>query len=133
MKKYIYIIAFILPLFLKAQTKKDTLFIKYDFELLSRNQDHVTKEYYYLIKDKDNNSGYMYFLEKKIHIDLSTNSKIYCLEKMLRKSKAFYKKGRINFWKFLVYLYKKNNNNKSKVFLIKKNSFIEVEVVEEIE
>ncbi|WP_370398011.1 hypothetical protein [Tenacibaculum dicentrarchi] len=101
--------------------------------MLSRNQDPVTKEYYYLIKDKDNNSGYMYFLEKKIHIDLSTNSKIYCLEKMLRKSKAFYKKGRINFWKFLVYLYKKNNNNKSKVFLIKKNSFIEVEVVEEIE
>ncbi|SOS47709.1 hypothetical protein TNO021_20522 [Tenacibaculum dicentrarchi] len=88
--------------------------------MLSRNQDPVTKEYYCLIKDKDNNSGYMYFLEKKIHIDLSTNSKIYCLEKMLRKSKAFYKKGRINFWKFLVYLYKKTIITKVRYFSLRK-------------
>ena len=65
--KNLFIILLLTSSFLvKAQECKDTLFIKYDNRHLKRVQNPITKEYKYFIKDEDNDSEYMFFLEKKV-------------------------------------------------------------------
>ncbi|WP_271407347.1 hypothetical protein [Tenacibaculum soleae] len=132
MKKLIYIIALILPLFLKAQTKKDTLFIKYDFELLFKIQNPVTKEFKYLIKDSHIESGGIYFLEKKIYINNKKKMKIHCLKDIIKKANAFSKEDMNDILDFNLYLYFGKLGYK-KYFLVKKNEQIEVNVVYAIE
>lgn len=127
--KYFLFAICLFPLLIQAQIKQDTLFIKYDYRLLLRNLDSSTKNYYYSIKNKNKGSEFMYFLEKKIHKKIETKSKIFCLKQMLKKSKAYYKKGHFSNWKLFDYLTK---IYKDKIFIVKKDVWIEVELIHEV-
>lgn len=128
MKKIVFILLF-MSFFVKAQSQQenDTLFIKYDKKLLKRLQDPVTKEINYFVLDKDKDSGYMFFLEKQLFKDLTTKSKIYCLNKLLKKSKA-YKNSILDDYVFFNYL-SSNFGSKTKWFFVKNNLSIEVDLI----
>ncbi|MDO6676876.1 hypothetical protein Q4517_15145 [Tenacibaculum sp. 1_MG-2023] len=129
--KNLFIILLLTSSFLvKAQQKQDTLFIKYDNRYLKKVQNPITKEYKYFINDEDNDSEYMFFLEKKTYTNLKTYSKIHCLKKLLRKSKVYNKKKLDDyiFFNFLSSLSKKNI-----YFLKKENLFIEFDLIMSID
>ena len=70
MKNIFIIFLFASSVLVKAQEQQqDTLIIKYNNKRIKRVQNPITKEYKYFIKDKDNDSEYMFFLEKK-HIEI---------------------------------------------------------------
>lgn len=132
MKKHIYIIALILPLFLKAQTKKDTLFIKYDSELLYRIQNPVTKEFKHFIKDSEIESGYIYFLEKKIYKRDKKKIKTRYLRDIIKEANAFSKEDKNDILDDKLYRHFAKLGHKNWC-LIKENKQIEVRVVYAIE
>lgn len=125
--KNLFIILLLTSSFLvKAQECKDTLFIKYDNRHLKRVQNPITKEYKYFIKDEDNDSEYMFFLEKKVYTYLKTNSKTHCLRRLLRKSKAYNKK-KLDDYAFFNYL--SSLSKKNIYFLKRENLFVKVDLV----
>lgn len=134
MKKLFFISIVLFTISLKSQNKKDTLFIKYDFKLLNREQNPISNEYYYLIKDSNIESGYIYFLEKKIHRSnkFNTKSKIYCLEKIIKNANAFSKKDKTDLIDSKLFDYFSKKSFKT-FFLVKNNEFIEVDIIYEIE
>lgn len=131
--KNLILILLITPIFLFAQEKKDTLFIKYDYKLLIRGQNPITKEFYYLIKDSENESGYISFREKKIYTNLIISSKKHCLKNLLKNAEAYNDKdlNDLNDAKLFDYFSKKVDCDV--YFLVKKNKYIEVDIMYAIE
>jgi len=137
MKKLILIIL-LLPFYLISQNskEKDTLFIKYDFDLLSREQDPISKEFYYLIKDSQIESGYIYFLEETIYNNknnIKTSAKIHCLRDIINKANAFSKKDKNDLKDYKLFDYFSNQTSYTTYFLVKKDKFIEIGIVHAIE
>lgn len=131
--KNLILILLITPIFLFAQEKKDTLFIKYDSKLLIRGQNPITKEFYYLIKDSENESGYISFREKKIYTNLIISSKKHCLKNLIKNAEAYNDKdlNDLNDAKLFDYFSKKVDYDV--YFLVKKNKYIEVDIMYAIE
>ncbi len=133
MKNLLFISIILFSISLKSQNKKDTLFIKYDFKLLNRGQNPVSKEYYYLIKDSNVESGYIYFSEKKVYKNgISTKSKIYCLRNIIEKADAFSRKNNEDLIDTKLFDYFSKDNFET-YFIIKNKEYIEVDIVYEIE
>ena len=126
-------ILFIFPFFLCAQERKDTLFIKYDFELLSRVQNPITKEFVFLIKDSQVKSGCICFLEENIYDSIKTRAKIHSLRDIINRANAFSKKDKNDLKDYKLFDYFSNQTNYKTYFLVKKNKFIEIRIVYEIE
>ena len=104
---------------------KDTLFIEYDHYLLTQFQYPEDDTIYYKIKGTGND-GFTYFLEEKIYYNLKTKD-ILCFKNVLKKSNAYYKKGKLGDSKLAEYL------GRYIIFLIKENKYAKVLVVKEIE
>jgi hypothetical protein len=130
--KNLIIILLIIPLFLIAQKKKDTLFIKYDSNLLIRGQNPITKEIYYLIKDSKNESGYISFREKNIYTNLIISSKKHCLKDIILKARAYNDKEQTDLSddKLFDYFYR---DDFDVYFLVKDDKYIEVGIMYAIE
>ena len=124
MKNLIYFLLIFSLNSLSQETKKDTLFIKYDNSLLTKFKYPEDDNLYYKIKGTGND-GFTYFLEDKIYNNLKTKKKL-CFKSVLRKSDAYYKKGKLGDSKLAKYL------GKYIIFLIKENKYIKVKVVQEI-
>ncbi|WP_417784759.1 hypothetical protein [Tenacibaculum sp.] len=107
------------------EQKKDTLFIKYDNDLLKKYKHPIDNYNYYLIKGAGN-SGTISFEEKHIYFDLNPKN-IYCLKDIIKKARAYFRKGKINDFRLATYL------GKFTLFFVKKNEFIKVQTwIEEI-
>lgn len=103
---------------------KDTIFIKYDNNLLKKYKEPIDNYNYYLIKDSGT-CGTISFEEKQIYLDLRTN-KIYCLKNIIKKAKAYhtknkYKIGKIDDCNLANYL------GKFTLFFVDENEFIKVQ------
>ena len=110
--------------------KKDSLFIKYDNNLLKRYKHPIDNYNYYLIKNTGNN-GTISFVETQIYSDLKPKN-IFHLKYIIKRANAYYKKnkykkGKINDSKLASYL------GKFTLFFVNDNKFIKVQTwIEEI-
>lgn len=107
------------------EQKKDTLFIEYENSLLTKFQYPGDDNIYYRIKGTGND-GFTYFMKGEVYTYLKAKKKL-CFKNVLKKSNAYYKKGKLVDSKLAEYL------GKHVIFLIKENEYINVIVVEEIE
>ncbi len=116
-----------------AQKVKDSLFIKFDTSLLSRENNLVENSFYYRIEGTGNN-GFTFFKEKKIVLNI-TPGKVYNLKDLLKDSDIYFtsnhinsqKRELINDWKLLKFF------ENYIIFLVKNDSLIKVDVIHEIE
>lgn len=112
------------------EQKKDTLFIKYNENLLKKFKEPYDNYYYYIIKNTGNN-GTISFEEKQVYFDLNPKN-VYCLENIIKEAGAIYKKnkyklGKINDSKLANYL------GEFTLFFVDENKFIKVQTwIEEI-
>lgn len=134
MKNLLLIIFLITCFGLFAQKQnKDTLFIKYDNSLLSREFNPIDKYHYYRIKGTGNN-GFVFLIQEEILSDLKPK-KIICLKKILKKDEFYFKSplinqkkiGKLNDWKLEKYF------SEYFIFLVRNNDFIKVRVEYQIE
>ena len=126
MKKSILFLMLIINFYSFSQEQnKDTLFIEYKKSLLSKFQYPGDDNIYYRIKGTGND-GFTYFMVNKVYTNLK-EKKILSFKNVLKKSNAYYKKGKLADSKLAEYL------GKHIIFLIKKKKYINVIVVEEIE
>ena len=110
--------------FTQEQTK-DTLFINYDTSLLTKFQYPEDDNIYYKIKGTGND-GFTYLLQGEVYTKLKTK-KIVSFENVLKKSDAYYKKGKLIDSKLADYL------AEYVIFLIKDKISIKILIVHEIE
>lgn len=134
MKSYILILSILLSFSSLAQEQlKDTLFIKYDINLLSSKHDTIEKNTFHIIKGTGNN-GFVYFLEVEKLYNLN-HKKINCLKNILRRNEFTFKSkyinqdkiGKLNDWILAKYF------SKYILFLVNDKDFIKVEARYEIE
>jgi hypothetical protein len=126
MKTYILIIITLLAFSCLAQEKKkDTLLIRYDKNLLNREQKIGQKDFLYRIKGTGNN-GFVYFSELKTFKNLKLKN-VQCFKQVIKNSKSYYKKEKIDDWKLSNYL------GKYIIFLKKRKEYIQVQTWYEIE
>lgn len=125
MKNLFCILTIILSFYSFSQEqKRDSLFIKYDNDLLKKYKHPIDNYDYYLIKDTGNN-GTISFEETQIYSNLKSKN-IFCLKDIIKKARAYYtknkyKKGKINDYKLATYL------GKFTLFFVNDNKFIKVQ------
>jgi len=131
MKKTISLLTIIFSFYAFGQEKCDTLFIKYDNEILQRRQHPLKDYFYYTIKDNDNKEDIIYFIEEEV-ITKNTPKKIkpIRLKRVLKKSKAYYKKNKFDDWKLFDYF---NKLKQSTIIFVEGDTYYKVGVVYEIE
>jgi len=106
--------------------KKDTLFIKYNDNLLLKKwQNPNNNEFSYRIKGTGNN-GLIYLLEDKKYNNLK-HKKIKCLKKLLKREDIYNRKGRKDDWKLNQFF------DKYIIFLVKGKEFTKLEARYEID
>ena len=124
MKNLIFITFCLFSSVLLAQEqKRDTLFIKYDSSLLTREQVIGEKEFLYRIKGTGND-GFAFLLEQ-VSYDNLTPKKILCFKNVLKKSNAYYEKGKLGDSKLVEYL------GKYVIILVKGKKYIKVAITHE--
>ena len=101
--------------------KKDSLFIKYDNNLLKRYKHPIDNYDYYLIKDSGT-CGTISFVKEQVYSDLKPK-KIFYLKDIIKKAGAYhkYKKGKIDDCDLANYL------GKFTLFFVSDNKFIKVQ------
>lgn len=134
MKSYILILLILFSFSSLAQEKiKDTLYIKYDINILSRKQDTIEKKFIHLIKGTGNN-GFVYLLEVEILNNLNPK-KVNYINNILNKNEFSFKskylnkdkRGKINDWKLAEYF------DKHMIFLVSGKNYIKVTTKFEID
>lgn len=126
MKRFILLLFFYTIHSFSQEEAQDTLFIKYDRNLLTRHLDVDNFRYYYLIKGTGNREDLVYFYEYEIHKKLSPK-KILSFKEVLINSDAYYGKDKLQDSRLAEYLWK------YEVILVKGDDYIELGTVYEIE
>jgi hypothetical protein len=109
--------------------KIDTLFIKYDEHFLTKKINPINKEIHYLILDKDKKEDLVYFLEIETFYDLNPVN-VKTLKSFLKEADALTEIGGLRDFQVVRYKYK---SNYKECILVKKDQFIKVRLVYEIE
>lgn len=112
--------------FSQKKQERDTLFIKYDSSLLSREYDSIEKNFFYIIKGTENQADLTYFEEVKRYTNLKPK-KVLCFKNILKNSNSYYKRNKIRNEVLANYL------GKYLVFLKKEKEYIQVDIIQEIE
>ncbi|WP_440881177.1 hypothetical protein [Tenacibaculum sp. C7A-26P2] len=126
MKRFILLLFFYTIHSFSQEEAQDTLFIKYDRNLLTRHLDVDNSRYYYLIKGTGNREDLVYFYEYETHKKLSPK-KILSFKEVLINSDAYYGKDKLQDSRLAEYLWK------YEVILVKGDDYIELGTVYEIE
>ena len=129
MKKTLLLLSLLFVSYGISQEKSDTLFIKYDDKLLQRKQHPIDDSFYYIIKGSGNN-GIIFFKEDSKKLNTLKKNKSTRLKKILRKSKAFYKKDKFDDWKLFDYFNKLKQNS---IIFVDGDIYYKVGIVYEIE
>lgn len=112
------------------ELKKDSLFIKYDNDLLKKYKHPVDNYDYYLVKGSGT-CGTISFVKEQSYSELKPKN-IFCLKDIIKKAGAYhtknkYKKGKIDDCELANYL------GKFTLFFVNDNKFIKVQTwIEEI-
>ncbi|MDO7173440.1 hypothetical protein [Mariniflexile sp. AS56] len=107
---------------------RDTIFIKFNKNILTRKQDVNGKNYYYLIKNLDQDSETTYFSEQQEYLNIEP-TEILNLREIIEKSGAYYGKDKFNDFDLFNYFSKAGYI----VFLVKENKCVKVEINSVIE
>lgn len=114
-----------------GQEKCDTLFIKYDDKLLQKRKHPLEDYFYYIIKDYDNKEDITFFIvEDTIKKNTLKKHKSTRLKKILKNSKAYYKKDKFDDWELFDYFNKIKQNT---IIFVDGNKYYKVGVVYAIE
>ena len=129
MKKTISLLTIVFSFYAFGQENCDTLFIKYDDRLLEKRQ-HPVDEYFYYVIEGGGTNGIIYFEEETTVKNTFKKIKPIRLKKILRKSKAYYKKNKFDDWKLSQYFHKKKYTS---IYLVKDSILYKIKVVYAIE
>ena len=124
--KKIFLIILFLPSICFLQKVKDTLFIKLDGKYLKNGFDYQEKVDIFVFKDNDKSAGITTLSILDTLYNLKPK-KIYCMNTIIKKSGAYYDKGKVKDWVINEYL------DKFILFISEKKYFIKSVSIYEIE
>lgn len=107
---------------------RDTVFIKFDKNILTRKQEVNGKNYFYLIKNLDQDSGTTYFSEQQEYLNIEP-TEILNLRELIEKSGAYYGKDKFDDFDLFNYF----SQAGYVIFIVRENKYFKVKPIFEIE